>query len=55
MFVEGEEIKTTPSHPFWVAGKGWVAAGDLMVGDKVQLYSGNVKEISSISYEYLEC
>jgi RHS repeat-associated protein len=54
VFVEGEEIKTTPLHPFWVAGKGWVAAGDLMVGDKVQLYSGNVKEISSISYEYLE-
>jgi len=26
MFVEDEEIETTPTHPFWVIGKGWVLA-----------------------------
>ena len=41
MFVEDEEIETTPTHPFWVIGKGWVATGDMEVGDKVYLYSGD--------------
>ena len=39
IYVEDEEIETTPTHPFWVIGKGWVAAGDIEAGDKVYLYS----------------
>ncbi|PYI56314.1 polymorphic toxin-type HINT domain-containing protein [Paenibacillus flagellatus] len=33
----GEQIiETTDNHPFWVEGKGWVFAGELQVGDKLQ-------------------
>ena len=54
MFVEDEEIETTPTHPFWVIGKGWVAAGDMEVGDKVYLYSGEGREIKELKFEYLD-
>jgi len=30
-----EEIGATPDHPFWVEGKGWVAARMLQVGDEL--------------------
>jgi hypothetical protein len=30
-----ETIQTTPEHPFWVAGKGWVAAKELAKGDRL--------------------
>ncbi|MDK8183738.1 polymorphic toxin-type HINT domain-containing protein [Paenibacillus sp. UMB4589-SE434] len=33
--VKQEKITTTKEHPFWIAGKGWVEAGDLSVGDKL--------------------
>jgi hypothetical protein len=36
----GETIITTPNHPFRVIGRGWVEAGDLAVGDELQLLSG---------------
>jgi len=54
MFVEDEEIETTPTHPFWVIGKGWVAAGDMEVGDKVYLYSGDAREIKELKFEHLD-
>ena len=34
-------VDTTTSHPFYVVGKGWVAAGDLAVGDSIQAISGD--------------
>ncbi|NLW27593.1 polymorphic toxin-type HINT domain-containing protein, partial [Acetivibrio saccincola] len=45
---------TTPTHPFWVIGKGWVAAGDIEAGDKVYLYSGEGKEVKEVRLEYLD-
>ena len=33
-------VDATTSHPFYVVGKGWVAAGDLAVGDGIQAISG---------------
>ena len=33
--VAGVEIGTTAEHPFWVAGRGWVAAGGLRAGDRL--------------------
>ena len=35
-----EVLRATPSHRFWVDGKGWTAAEDLRAGDKFDLYSG---------------
>src|SRR6516162_8310635 len=32
----GEVIVATPSHPFWLAGTGWVPARDLRPGDALR-------------------
>ncbi len=54
VFVGKEEIKTTPTHPFWVEGEGWIAAGELKVGDKLSLYSGKPASVDKIFVEKLE-
>jgi hypothetical protein len=54
VFVGQEEIKVTPSHPFWVEGKGWVAAGELKTGDKLRLYNGNVIDVDKTIVEKLD-
>jgi len=33
VFINGEEIITTPSHPFYVPKLGWTLAGSLKAGD----------------------
>lgn len=35
LYTDEGNIDTTTNHPFYVIGKGWVAAGDLAVGDEV--------------------
>ena len=40
-----QEIGTTDGHPFWVPGRGWVDAGDLVTGDKLRESNGNVSEL----------
>lgn len=30
-----ESLLTTPNHPLWVVGKGWVPAGELASGDRI--------------------
>ncbi|NLK94875.1 MAG: hypothetical protein GX275_06755, partial [Clostridiales bacterium] len=34
--INGEEINTTKDHPFYVEGKGFVAAGDLEIRDRLK-------------------
>jgi len=53
VYVGNEEIKTTPSHPFWVVGIGWVEAEALEIGDKLLRYDGNVVEINKLQEEQL--
>ena len=53
VYAGNEIIKATPAHPFWVEGKGWVAAGELIQGDNVRLYSGQFLEISKVILERL--
>jgi hypothetical protein len=38
--VGGREIGTTAEHPFFVQGKGWVAAGELQEGDLISTHEG---------------
>ena len=39
----GEEtVSCTPGHPFWVVGKGWIGASQLVSGDELTLQSGDV-------------
>ena len=43
--VGEQEIRTTATHPFWVEGIGWVDAGDLKLGDRLVMYSGDILEV----------
>jgi ribonucleoside-diphosphate reductase alpha chain len=36
-FSNGAEVRCTPNHRFWTANRGWVAAHDLEVTDRVRL------------------
>jgi RHS repeat-associated protein len=38
--VSGQVIRTTSEHPFWVIGKGWLAASDLAEGDLLLTHEG---------------
>lgn len=40
LHIGGQVIRTTPEHPFWVRGKGWVEAGGLVAGDALVGYDG---------------
>ncbi|MEN6452514.1 MAG: polymorphic toxin-type HINT domain-containing protein [Thermoguttaceae bacterium] len=40
--LAGETIIATPSHPFWVAGKGWRMTKQLEIGDRIRTTSGSV-------------
>ena len=50
---DGETIDTTTNHPFYVENKGWVAAGDLEVGDILVTADGDTVEVSDIAIEKL--
>ncbi len=49
----GETIDTTTNHPFYVEEKGWVAAGDLVVGDTLVTVDGDEVEITNVELEKL--
>ena len=49
--VNGENITTTVGHPFFVQGKGWVAAKELVVGDKLELLNGGEAYVDAIATE----
>jgi len=38
--INGEEIVTTDNHPFYVQGRGFIEAGNLLVGDKLVSVNG---------------
>ncbi len=52
--VNGEEIITTPTHPFWVPQKGWTDAIQLRAGDRLQLLNGEYVIIEQVQHELLE-
>ena len=52
--VNGEEITTTPGHPFWVPQKGWTKAVHLRAGDRLQLLNGEYVVVEQIQHELLE-
>lgn len=43
LIISGEEIITTVDHPFYVQGRGFIEAGNLLVGDK--LVSANSEDL----------
>ncbi|WP_169009373.1 polymorphic toxin-type HINT domain-containing protein [Faecalispora jeddahensis] len=54
VFVNGEEIVTTPEHPFYVPQQGWTAAINLRAGDVLVLSNGEYVTIEKIQHELLE-
>jgi hypothetical protein len=46
-----ETIQTTDSHPFYVEGRGWVGAGDLQIGDRVQETDGSWQSLLATERE----
>ena len=54
MYTSCGEIDTTTNHPFYVIDKGWVAAGDLVVGDEVFLIDGSTAFITGAELEKLD-
>jgi hypothetical protein len=40
--THAEELTTTPSHPFWVAGEGWRMTKQLEAGNRVDSLAGGV-------------
>ncbi len=52
--VNGEEIITTPTHPFYVPQKGWTDAIQLRAGDRLQLLNGEYVVIEQVQHELLE-
>jgi hypothetical protein len=49
--IDGEELETTPEHPFYVEGKGWVETEDLQVGDDICNADGSTGEVEAITIE----
>ena len=54
VFVNGEEIITTPSHPFYSPVKGWTDAIHLRSGDVLVLVNGEYVVVEKIQHELLE-
>ncbi|MEM7179874.1 MAG: polymorphic toxin-type HINT domain-containing protein, partial [Spirochaetota bacterium] len=49
----GETIKTTWNHPFWIENKGWTQAKEILVGNKLITPQGGVLEVVSNSQKYV--
>jgi hypothetical protein len=46
---DGEsDLEVTPDHPFWVDGRGWVAAKDLRCGDRLVSRDSTVLEAVAV-------
>ena len=54
VFVNGEEIVTTPTHPFYSPVKGWTDAVKLRAGDILVLVNGEYVVVEMVQHEILE-
>ena len=54
VFVNGEEIVATPSHPFYSPVKGWMDAVRLRAGDILVLVNGEYVVVEKVQHEILE-
>jgi tetratricopeptide (TPR) repeat protein len=48
-----DSIVTSPSHRFWVAGRGWVMARELKVGDPIRTL-GDVAKVTAIESDKVQ-
>ena len=52
--INGEEIVTTDNHPFYVQGRGFIEAGNLLIGDKLVSSIGEDLLIENYNIEETE-
>ena len=52
--VNGEEIVSTPTHPFYSPVRGWTSAVDLRAGDILVLSNGEYVVVEQVQHEILE-
>ena len=52
--INGEEIVTTETHPFFVKNQGFIKAGELIVGDELLDVNGNVLLVENFDVELTE-
>ena len=52
--MNGEEIITTVDHPFYVKNRGFINAGELIVGDELLEVNGNVLLVEIFDVELTE-
>lgn len=50
LVIDREPIVTTPDHPFFAVGRGWVEAGQLAIGDLVPSASGEVGVVTAMTW-----
>jgi len=50
--VAGEKVETTPEHPRYTDGKGWVNAGELRIGEHTRRADGSYGEVQSLEFVY---
>jgi len=53
VFVNGDEIISTPAHPFYLPDEGWITAEYLDPGDTVVLANGEYDTIDEVYHETL--
>ena len=54
LYINDEEIITTPGHPFYSPIKGWTSAVDLRAGDILVLMNGEYVVVEQVQHEILE-
>lgn len=54
VFVNGEAVTTTPTHPFYSPVKGWTDATHLRAGDILVLVNGEYVVVEKVQHEILE-
>ena len=54
VFVNGNEIIATPSHPFYSPVKGWTEAAQLRAGDMLVLVNDEYVVVEKVQHEILE-
>jgi RHS repeat-associated protein len=49
--LAGHQIKVTPQHVLWVAGRGWIEAGRVKPGDHMLGFNGEPEKVDSVDTE----
>ncbi len=48
LHVNGQVIRTTTEHPFWVYNRGWLPARELQIGDRLVSHDGKTAAVEDL-------